>query len=95
MTATLMRRVWRSKYTKNLLPSQLLILLGMALHADDQGIVQISVPKIAKLARLKKRITYTHLAFLRESGYIRYVHHSNGGQGIANTYRVWTINTRR
>ncbi len=67
--------------------SQLLMLLAMADHANDEGVCWPSVETLARKCRIKKRQTQYLLNDLEKSGAIKRLH-MGGGRRKTTTYRV-------
>ncbi len=83
MSIRLMSAIFESK---TLGPTERLIMLALADHADDEGRCYPSIARLCQRTGLSERATQTNIKKLVEAGYIRIV--IGGGKGNANLYFV-------
>lgn len=84
LSIKIMTAIWENSDREG---SQLLLLLAMADHANDEGICWPAVDTLAKKVRLRKRQTQYLINELEKSGAIQRLH-MGGGRGKATNYRV-------
>jgi hypothetical protein len=84
MSIKLMSQVWEEA---DLGGSELLVLLALADHANDNGVCWPSVPRLAARARLSERQTQRVLQKLHADGYFEIVSKGDG-RGHSTLYRV-------
>lgn len=83
MSVRLMAAVFESE---TLGPTERLIMLALADHADDKGRCYPSIERLCQRTGLSQRAIQTNIRKLTESGYIVVQH--GGGKGRANVYLV-------
>ena len=86
MSIALMSQIWKhSKFSGG----ELLVLLALADHANDEGYCWPAINSIATKSRLKRRRTIDVINTLVESGAIVRTHRiDNKGDPTSNMYRV-------
>lgn len=70
--------------SKSLGPTERLVMLALADHADDDGRCYPSIPRLCQRTGLSERAVQTNTRKLTEQGYIRVV--EGGGKGKSNLY---------
>lgn len=70
-------------------PTERLIMLALADHADDEGRCYPSIGRLCRRTGLKDRSIQNNLKSLSDQGYIRVVH--NGGKSGSNLYFVSAV----
>lgn len=86
MSIRLMARVWDDTRFRG---TELLVLLCLADHANDNGICWPSVATIARRARCSKRQAFRHLKALEDEGWIdRSMKRPVKGKKWVNLYHV-------
>jgi DNA-binding MarR family transcriptional regulator len=79
-----MSKVWEMSSRRD---GELLVLLAIADHANDDGAAYPSIPKLAQKARLTERQARKVIRKLEEAGELR-VERSNGGRNRCNRYFI-------
>lgn len=75
MSIKLMAQVWDEAKSSG---SELLVLLALADHANDNGVCWPSIPRLAKRARLSERQTQRVIQKLHAQGYIEIISKGDG-----------------
>lgn len=70
--------------SKTLGPTERLVMLSLADHADDSGKCYPSIQRICERTGLSERAVQTNVKKLTDTGYLRVLH--GGGKGKANLY---------
>lgn len=83
MSIRLMSAIFESQ---SLGPTERLIMLALADHADDEGRCYPSIARLSQRTGLSERAVQTNLRKLVEQGYVRIV--PGGGKGNSNLYFV-------
>ena len=83
MSIKIMSRVWELSPTNS---SELLTMLALSDHADDEGVCWPSIPLISKKNRLSDRQTQRVLTSLEKSGHV--FRHVGGGRRKTTIYVV-------
>ena len=83
MSIRIMSAVFESE---TLGPTERLIMLSLADHADDEGRCYPSIDRLSRRTGLSERAVQTNIAKLRDQGYIKVV--LGGGKGRSNLYFI-------
>jgi biotin operon repressor len=83
MSVRLMSAVFESE---SLSPTERLIMLALADHADDDGRCYPSIERLCRRTGLSERAVQTNIKRLSEGGYVKV--HVGGGKGHANLYFI-------
>ncbi len=83
MSVKLMSAIFEST---NLRPTERLLMLSLADHANDEGHCYPSIARLCKRTGLSERAVQTNIKSLIEGGYLKVI--VGGGKGNANAYWV-------
>jgi hypothetical protein len=76
--------VWESP----LKGSDLILMLALADHSDDEGVCWPSIPKVAKKARMSERTAQRACVRLRDAGYLR-IDYNRGSRSGSNKFTLF------